>query len=87
MKDKWVDFEYLYHQALGFDRRQGGAGAFPTKEDFRRFIEQVQRVSAELHVKRPDGSEAHALRCEAYAPFRDRPGLYELGRVGRRRLK
>jgi hypothetical protein len=44
----WSDFEYLHLQLLEFNRRRGGTGASPTEEDFRLWIEEVQRISAQL---------------------------------------
>jgi hypothetical protein len=63
MREEWaapsrfMNFEYLHHQGLDLDRKRGGTGAPPTKEQLRHFLEAQQRTEAEVHsavsVKEP----------------------------------
>jgi hypothetical protein len=45
----YTNFEYLHHQGLDYDRKRGGTGAPPTKEELRHFIESALEIEEELH--------------------------------------
>jgi hypothetical protein len=43
----YAGFEYLYHQALDFERKRGGTGTPPTKEEVRHSIESSLQAEEE----------------------------------------
>jgi hypothetical protein len=56
LREEWLDptmfgnFEYLHNQGLEFDRKSGGTGASPTKQELRHFVETQQQLEIELHL-------------------------------------